>query len=110
MKRHFLQALLFSALLTLLPLIPVLLLHPEEETAPEEEPVSVSYDAKAREYVVEGPRVEKMLGYTNLETEKGFVFFQKFLAENGITDRLKELGCREGDTVRLYGHYFDFYD
>ena len=83
---------------------------PEEETAPEEEPVSVSYDAKAREYVVEGPRVEKMLGYTNLETEKGFVFFQKFLAENGITDRLKELGCREGDTVRLYGHYFDFYD
>ena len=51
-----------------------------------------------------------MLGYTNLETEKGFVFFQKFLTENKIIDRLKKLGCREGDTVRLYGHRFEYYD
>ena len=29
-------------------------------------------------YVVEGPRIEKMLGYTNLDSEKGFDFFQKF--------------------------------
>ena len=28
-------------------------------------------------YVVEGPRIEKMLGYTNLESEKGFLFFQR---------------------------------
>ena len=25
-------------------------------------------------YVVEGPRIEKMLGYTNLDSEKGFDF------------------------------------
>ncbi len=30
-------------------------------------------------YVVEGPKIEKMLGYTNLDSEKGFAFFQKFL-------------------------------
>ncbi|MBQ3393485.1 MAG: GTPase ObgE [Lachnospiraceae bacterium] len=83
---------------------------PEEMLVSEEDPVTVTYDSKAREYVVEGPRVEKMLGYTNLETEKGFVFFQKFLVDNGIVSRLKELGCREGDTVRLYGHHFEFYD
>ena len=35
-------------------------------------------------YVVEGPRIEKMLGYTNLESEKGFAFFQRFLKETGI--------------------------
>ena len=35
-------------------------------------------------YIVEGPRIEKMLGYTNLESEKGFDFFQKFLRDNGI--------------------------
>ena len=53
------------------------------------EPYTVEYDAKNDEYVCEGPRIEKMLGYTNLESEKGFVFFQKFLKENGILDELE---------------------
>ena len=74
------------------------------------EPFTVTYDAKAKEYVVEGPKVERMLGYTNLETEKGFLFFQNFMQENKIIDRLKEMGCKEGDTVRLYGHRFDYYE
>lgn len=60
-------------------------------------------------YIVEGPRIERMLGYTNLESEKGFAFFQRFLKENGILDRLEELGIEEGDTVRLYGLEFDYY-
>ena len=29
-------------------------------------------------FVVEGPKIEKMLGYTNLDSEKGYLFFQKF--------------------------------
>ena len=61
------------------------------------------------EFVVEGPRIEKMLGYTNLESEKGFNFFQKFLKENGILEALEEAGIEEGDTVRMYGLVFDYY-
>ncbi len=60
-------------------------------------------------YVVEGPRIEKMLGYTNLESERGFDFFQRFLKENGILDKLEEAGIQEGDTVRMYGLVFDYY-
>ncbi len=60
-------------------------------------------------YVVEGPRIEKMLGYTNLESEKGFQFFQNFLKENGILDELEALGIQDGDTVRIYGLQFDYY-
>ena len=60
-------------------------------------------------YVVEGPRIEKMLGYTNLESEKGFQFFQKFLKESGILDELEAAGIQEGDTVRMYGLQFDYY-
>lgn len=60
-------------------------------------------------YVVEGPRIEKMLGYTNLDSEKGFTFFQKFLKENGILEKLEEAGIEEGDTVRMYGLEFDYY-
>jgi GTP-binding protein len=61
------------------------------------------------EYVVEGPRIDKMLGYTNLESEKGFSFFQKFLKEQGILDELEKKGIQEGDTVRMYGLAFDYY-
>ena len=34
-------------------------------------------------FVVEGPKIEKMLGYTNLDSEKGFAFFQRFLKDGG---------------------------
>lgn len=60
-------------------------------------------------YVVEGPRIDKMLGYTNLETEKGFRFFQNFLKDNGILEDLEKAGIQEGDTVRMYGLEFDYY-
>lgn len=74
-----------------------------------QEPYTVVYDADADEYVVEGPRIEKMLGYTNLESEKGFRFFQNFLKDTGILQELEELGIKEGDTVRMYGLSFDYY-
>ena len=70
----------------------------------------VFYDEKADVYCVEGPRIEKMLGYTNLDSEKGFTFFQKFMEDNGIIEQLKGLGIKEGDTVKLYGWEFLYYE
>ncbi len=64
---------------------------------------------KDGEYEVEGPKVLKMLGFTNLDSEKGFAFFQKFLKEQGILKRLEEMGITDGDTVRVYGHVFEYY-
>ena len=61
-------------------------------------------------FVVEGPKIEKMLGYTNLDSEKGFAFFQRFLKDGGILDELENAGIEEGDTVRMYGFDFDYYN
>lgn len=82
---------------------------PEFENGYAEDPYTVSYDEKEQAYVVEGPRIEKMLGYTNLESEKGFRFFQEFLKKNGILKELEALGIQDGDTVRMYGLAFDYY-
>lgn len=60
-------------------------------------------------FVVEGPKIEKMLGYTNIENERGFLFFQNFMKEQGILAELEERGIVDGDTVRIYGHEFDYY-
>ena len=75
-----------------------------------DEPYTVEYDEKDNMYVVEGPRIERMLGYTNLDSEKGFQFFQKFLKTSGILEELERLGIEEGDTVRMYDLKFDYYN
>ena len=82
---------------------------PEYHFDVQNEPFTVTYDEDENAYVVEGPRIEKMLSYTNLESEKGFKFFQDFLKDNGILEQLEELGISEGDTVRMYGLAFDYY-
>lgn len=60
-------------------------------------------------YYVSGVGVEKMIGYTSIDTERGFAFFQKYLREKGIIDALEQAGIKEGDTVRIYDLEFDYY-
>ena len=85
----------------------------EQEYFPEEELITIDlpYTVEKEDdvYVVEGPKIEKMLGYTNLDSEKGFAFFQKFLKDTGILQQLEDAGIQEGDTVRMYGLQFDYY-
>jgi len=78
------------------------------ETERKEEFISVD-KVKDGLYRVEGPGVERMLGYTNMEDEKGFAFFQRFLRDRGIIDRLEELGIQENDTVQIYELEFDYW-
>lgn len=60
-------------------------------------------------YEISGPKIEKMLGYTNMDSEKGFAFFQRFLREQGIIKELENMGIEDGDTVRMYDFEFDYY-
>lgn len=74
----------------------------------ENEPFTI-YQPYEGYYVVEGVGVEKMIGYTNIDTEKGFAFFQKYLRDKGIIKALEEKGINEGDTVKIYDLEFEFY-
>ena len=83
---------------------------PEDELFAENLPFTVERDPDDPEiFIVEGPKIEKMLGYTNLDSEKGFAFFQRFLKEGGILEELEKAGIEEGNTVRMYGFDFDYY-
>ncbi len=81
---------------------------PEEELVHSDEPYTVE-KLEDDLYSVEGPKIEKMLGYTNIDSEKGFEFFQRFLKDSGIIAELEEMGIQEGDTVKMYGLQFDYY-
>ena len=84
---------------------------PEDELLIESLPYTVERveESDGPVFIVEGPKIEKMLGYTNLDSEKGFAFFQRFLKESGSLKDLEEQGIEEGDTVRMYGLEFDYY-
>ncbi len=83
---------------------------PEDVLITENLPYTITKaENDAHVFVVEGPKIEKMLGYTNLDSEKGFAFFQRFLKDGGILDELENAGIQEGDTVRMYGFDFDYY-
>lgn len=86
---------------------------PEDEIASSDLPYTIEVvenrDGET-EYVVEGPKIDRMLSYTNLDSEKGFRYFTQFLRRSGIVAELKKKGIREGGTVRMYGHVFEFYD
>lgn len=73
------------------------------------EAYTVEIDPEDGAFVVEGSKIEKMLGYTNLEAERGFLFFQKFLKEQGILKELEKKGIQDGDTVRMYSLEFEYY-
>lgn len=76
----------------------------EDET----EPISVD-KIGSHEFEIYGPAIDKMLGYTNLESEKGFDFFQKFMHKRGVIDRLEKMNVEEGDTIHCGGIAFEYY-
>lgn len=79
-----------------------------DEAPKDEEPFTIE-KLSEKYFVVEGVGVEKMVGYTNIDTEKGFAFFQKYLRDKGIIAKLEEMGVNEGDTVKIYDLEFDYY-
>ncbi|MFQ9984568.1 MAG: Obg family GTPase CgtA, partial [Lachnospiraceae bacterium] len=79
-----------------------------EEIPPVEGGFTVTRDDSGA-FIVEGTLIEKMLGYTNLDSERGFLFFQKFLRDRGILEKLEDAGITEGDTVKMYDLQFEYY-
>lgn len=97
------------------------------ETAPdffnqEEEQESVLYTYKEEEkpftihnkgngvWEVTGKKVERLVQMASFTTDDGFQRFALQIRNMGIDDELREAGCEDGDTVRLYDFEFEFYN
>ena len=60
------------------------------------------------DFVIKGEEIEKLFRMTKLTTEEGIQRFAKKLRKMGIDDKLIEMGCKEGDMVRILDFYFEF--
>jgi len=61
-------------------------------------------------YVVTGRAVEKLLGRVNMSDNESLHYFSKMLNKLGIEQKLKEMGIKEGDVVKLLDWEFEWYD
>lgn len=61
-------------------------------------------------YVVEGPAVEKILRRANLEDNESLYYFQKSIRFLGVEDKLRQMGIKEGDTVKFMDWEMEWYD
>ena len=62
------------------------------------------------EYIVSGPAVERLMGRVNIQDNESMHYFQKQLNELGIEARLKQMGIKEGDTVKILEWEFEWYN
>lgn len=83
---------------------------PKEDLLKLEEKIVYTLDEEKNEFeiiieegifVVEGPAIEKLMGRVNVEDNESLYYFQKMLKSLGVDDKLKEMGIKEGDTVRF---------
>ena len=61
-------------------------------------------------YVVEGPSVEKILRRANLEDNESLYYFQKSIRFLGVEDKLRQMGIKEGDTVKFMDWEMEWYN
>lgn len=92
---------------------------PKEEL--EETEKKVAYTLKEEEegfdvrkedgvYIVDGPAIEKIMSRANLEDNESLYYFQKSIRFLGVEDRLKEMGVKEGDTVKFIDWEMEWFD
>ncbi len=84
--------------------------EPEPETADDlsgSENVTVRRDPDGA-YVCEGEWLELLVGRVNFDDRESLMYFERSLTRGGVIDKLRERGCTDGCTVRMYGLEFDF--
>ena len=61
-------------------------------------------------YIVEGKAIEKIMSRANLEDNESFYYFQKSIQYLGVEEKLKQMGVKEGDTVKFIDWEMEWYD
>jgi len=62
------------------------------------------------EYVVSGPAIERLMGRVNIQDNESMHYFQKQLNQLGIEAKLKAMGIKEGDSVKMLEWEFEWYN
>ena len=89
---------------------PVTVYEPEyeEEAAGELIPTDITARKEDGVWFVEGAWLRRLMEGINLDDRESMNYFDRTLRQNGIYDKMRELGIADGDVVDLYDLEFDF--
>ena len=74
----------------------------------EEEPYTII--KKDDMYIVDGPAIKELMRKVNMEDYESMYYFQKRLEEMGVNKKLKDVGVKEGDTVKVFDYLLEWED
>ena len=72
----------------------------------EEKPYKITKDKDT--WVISGKEIEKLITMSRLDTDEAILRFSNKLRKMGIEDELKELGAKDGDTIKIMDYEFEF--
>ena len=59
---------------------------------------------------IEADKIDEIIRGVNLDEPESFAYFQNRLQDEGVIDRLKENGLKDGDFVRVRTFEFEYWD
>ena len=59
-------------------------------------------------WAIQGKEIERIFKMTKFSSDEAIYRFSKKLRRMGIDDRLREMGAKDGDQVRILDFYFDY--
>ncbi len=92
---------------------------PKEELYEKEERVVYELEDKKDEYEVnktkdgfevKGKAIERLIGRINIDDNESMYYFHKCLDNLGVNKKLKSIGIKEGDIVKIENYEFEWYE
>ncbi|HHU55636.1 MAG TPA: GTPase ObgE [Acholeplasmataceae bacterium] len=81
----------------------------EYRYVPEPEKFTIELDDDGI-YHVKGPVVQRYMDMTDFNRDENVKLFAQKIRKLGVDDELRKLGVKHGDTVRILGYEFEFFD
>ena len=84
----------------------------EADYIPPEPTVDTSGDLTIEQFddmwMVEGPWLQRLVATVNFSDYESRMFFDRILRENGVFERMEQMGVKDGDTVCMYDLMFEY--
>ena len=61
-------------------------------------------------FEVKGKAIERLIGRINIEDNESMYYFHKCLDNLGVNKKLKSIGIKEGDIVKIENYEFEWYE
>lgn len=67
-------------------------------------------EVKGHDFIVTGSAIERLMRRVNIQDRESMHYLQKSLYTLGVEEKLRELGIKEGDTVKILDWEFEWYN